>query len=125
MGLRRAAWLLAVGRALLGLVILAAPERVVAGWLGSQNARQPAVKDLARGMAARDIALGLATIRTLEDPVIGPRVQAACAAVDGIDALATVLARRHLPRRGVLGTVAVAGAAAAAGGYLAARLARA
>jgi hypothetical protein len=50
-------------------------------------------------------------------------VQAACAAADGVDALATLLARRSLPRSGVIGTVAVAGGAALAGLYLSHRIA--
>jgi hypothetical protein len=64
------------------------------------------------------VALGLATLWTLDDPVAGARVQGAAAAVDTIDALATILARKALPVKGVLGTVAIAGGAAAAGFYL-------
>jgi hypothetical protein len=116
---RRAAAMLAVGRAALGMVVLAAPERVTAGWLGSEHASQPVVQDLARSLGARDVALGLATLWTLDDPVAGARVQGAAAAVDTVDALATILARKALPVKGVLGTVAIAGGAAAAGFYLA------
>ena len=105
--------------------MLAAPEHVNAGWLGQDNARLPAVGDLARSLGARDVALALATIVTLEDPVAGSRVQAACAAVDAIDAAATVIARRSLPRRGVIGTVTLAGLAALIGARLSRELARA
>lgn len=122
---RRGAWLLAIGRAVLGVVVLASPEKVTAAWLGESNARTPVVGYLARSLGARDLALGLATLHTLDDPVIGPRVQAACAAVDSVDALATVVARKSLPASGVLGTVAIAGGAAAAGFYLSRVLARA
>ena len=125
MDARRAAWLIAAGRVALGAAILGAPARVTSRWLGSENARRPALQDLARGMAARDIALGLATLQTLDDPLVGPRLQLACAFADGVDALATLLARRHLPRTGALGTVAVAGGAAAAGLYTSHRLAHA
>jgi hypothetical protein len=45
--------------------------------------------------------------------------------VDSVDVLATILARDALPRKGVLGTVVVAGAAAAAGFYFSHRLAHA
>lgn len=120
---RRAAWLLAAGRVGLGAAILCAPERVTSRWLGSENARRPALLDLARGMAARDVGLGLAAMQTLDDPLVGPRVQLACAFADGVDAVATLIARRHLPRGGALGTVAVAGAAACAGLYTSHRLA--
>ncbi len=113
--------MLAAGRAALGVAVLAAPERVTSGWLGRDNAQLPIVGDLARSLGARDLALGLATLRTLEDPVNGPRVQQLCALVDAVDVLATVIARRSLPRIGVYGTVAIAGAAAGAGLYFASR----
>jgi hypothetical protein len=120
---RRGAQLLAAGRAALGVAVLAAPEQVTSRWLGPENARLPVVGDLARSLGARDLALG--TLQTLDDPVVGPRVQALCAVVDSVDTLATILARASLPRRGVLGTVALAGASAAAGFYFSHRLAHA
>jgi hypothetical protein len=122
---RRGAWLLAAGRAVLGAAILVAPEQVTAHWLGEANARLPVVGDLARGLAARDLALGLTTLQTLDDPVSGPRVQFLCAVADSVDAIATALAREQLPRKGVIGTVAIAGASAGAGFYFAHRLAHA
>jgi hypothetical protein len=94
-------------------------------WLGEENARHGGVRDLGRGLAARDIALGLAVLQTLDDPVVGPRVQLACAFADGIDALATILERDSLQAAGVFGTVAIAGGTAIAGLYLAHRLAHA
>jgi hypothetical protein len=120
---RRAVRLIAVGRAALGAAVLLAPEPVMSRWLGEENASHGAVKDLGRGLAARDLGLAVATLQTLDDPVIGPRVQAACAVADGVDAIATVLARRSLPLKGVIGTVAIAGGSAAVGFYLAHRLA--
>jgi hypothetical protein len=122
---RRGAWLLAAGRAALGVAVIAAPKQVTGGWLGRGHASTPVVGDLARSLGARDLALAIATLQTIDDPVIGPRVQAACATVDTIDVLATIIAREALPRKGVIGTVAVAGAAALAGFYFAHRLARA
>jgi hypothetical protein len=115
--------LLAAGRTALGMAVLAAPEAVIARWLGEDNARLGAVRGLGRGLAARDVALGFAALQTLDDPVLGPRVQAACAFADGVDAVATLLERDALPALGVVGTVAVAGGAAAAGLYFAHRLA--
>jgi hypothetical protein len=120
---RRGAWLIAVGRLAIGLAVLAAPEKVMARWLGEDNASHGGVRDLGRGLAARDIGLGLATLQTLDDPVIGPRIQAACAVADGVDALAAVIERESLPLVGVIGTVAVAGGAAVAGFYFSHRLA--
>jgi hypothetical protein len=119
MGARRGALLLAAGRVVLGTAIMLAPERVTSRWLGEENAAHPVVGDLARGLAARDIALGIAALVTLDDPVAGPRVQAGCAAADAVDAIATVIACESLPRKGVAGTVLVAGASAVAGFYFA------
>jgi hypothetical protein len=109
----------------LGAAVLAAPEQVVGRWLGEENAKHGAVQDLARGLAARDIGLGFATLQTLSDGVVGPRIQAACAVADAVDALATIAAREHLPRKGVIGTVAIAGASALAGFYCSHKLAHA
>jgi len=122
---RRGAQLMAAGRAALGVAVLAAPEQVVGGWLGKSNARLPVIVDLARSLGARDLALGVATLQTLDDPLLGPRVQLLCAIVDTVDTVATVMARASLPRKGVIGTVAVAGAAAGAGFYFSHRMAHA
>jgi hypothetical protein len=120
---RRAAWLIAAGRAAIGTAVLLAPETTTSRWLGPENARRGAVRALARGLAARDIGLALATLQTLDDPVVGPRVQLACALADGADALATVLEREELPPFAAAATVAIAGGAALAGLYLSHQLA--
>jgi hypothetical protein len=111
---RRGAFILAASRALLGVAVLAAPEQVTARWLG-KHAGHPAVRYLARSLGARDLALGVLVLATLDERKLGPRAQAACAAVDSVDALATVAAGSDLPAAGMVATVAVAGAAAAAG----------
>jgi hypothetical protein len=120
---RRAAGLLAAGRAALGLAVLAAPEQVTSRWLGDAHARHPAVRYLAHSLGARDLVLGALGLSTLSDPRIASQVLVACAVADSADALATIAARRELPRVGVIGTVAVAGAAAVAGFYLSQQLA--
>jgi hypothetical protein len=120
---RRAVALLAAGRAALGLAVLAAPEQVTSRWLGDEHARHPAVRYLAHSLGARDLVLGVLGLSTLNDARFGSQVIAACAVADSVDALATVAARRELPRVGVVGTVAVAGGAAVAGFYLSRQLA--
>jgi hypothetical protein len=122
---RRGAWLIAAGRVVLGVAVLTAPEQVTARWLGDGNAELPVVGDLARSLGARDLALGIVTLQTLDDPVIGPRAQLLCALVDAADVLATLIARKSLPRKGLYGTVAIASAAAGAGAYFSRRLERA
>ena len=124
MSARRGAIVLAAGRAALGVAVLLEPEKVTARWLG-EHAANPAVRYLARSLGARDLALGILALATLDDPRLGPRAQAACAVVDSVDALATLAATSELPVAGVVGTVAVAGAAAGAGFLFSRRLAHA
>jgi hypothetical protein len=121
---RQGARLLAAGRVAFGVAVLAAPEQVAARWLGAQ-AKSPVVQDLTRSLGIRDVALGVLTLGTLDDSELGPRVQAACASADTVDALATIVARAELPKAGVIGTVAVAGGAAVAGFYFSHKLAHA
>jgi hypothetical protein len=121
---RRTAALMSAGRLALGAAVLAAPAKVTARWLGEENSRLPVVGDLAISLGARDAALGVGTLLALGDPRLGSRMIAACAAVDAADVVGTLLARRHLPRAGVAGTVAVAGAAALVGAWLARELAQ-
>jgi hypothetical protein len=120
---RAAARLLGAGRAALGAAILLAPEAVTSRWLGDANAAHPAVRYLSRSLGARDMALGLLVLSTVEDPRFGPQLQAACAMADSVDVLATLATRSHLPKLGTVGTVAVAGGAAVAGVYLSRALA--
>jgi hypothetical protein len=121
---RRAAGLLAAGRVALGAAVLVAPESVTSRWLGA-HAAHPAVRYLARSLGARDVGLGALALCTLQNARISSQVQAACALADAVDALATVAAREELPTAGALGTVIVAGGAAAAGVYLSRSLAQA
>ncbi len=123
MSARRGAVVLAAGRLALGVAVLLEPEKVTARWLG-EHAAHPAVRYLARSLGARDLALGVLVLATIDDPQLGPRAQAACAAVDSVDALATLAARSALPLAGVAGTVVVASAAAGAGFLFSRRLAR-
>ncbi len=109
---RRLAWLIGAGRAGLGVAIVAAPRQVTGRWLGRENAEQPIVARMAMMLGGRDLALGIASLQTLDDPIAGPRVLAACALVDTIDTVATILARRSMPRAGALSATAVGGVTA-------------
>ena len=119
---RRGAWALAAGRVALGAAVLAAPEKVTGRWLG-EHAGRPVVRYLARSLGARDVALGVLVLATLDDRELGPRAQAACAVVDSVDALATLAARSELPAAGIAGVAVVAGGAAGAGFLFSHRLA--
>jgi hypothetical protein len=119
---RRGAWALAAGRVALGVAVLAAPEKVTSRWLGG-HAGAPVVRYLARSLGARDVALGMLVLWTLDDGELGPRAQAACAVVDSVDALATLAVRTELPPAGIAGVAVVAGGAAGAGFLFSHRLA--
>lgn len=116
---RRAAWLIGAGRAALGVAIVVAPRQVTGRWLGRENVERPLVARLAMMLGGRDLALGIASLQTLDDPVAGPRVLGACAVVDTVDTVATVLARRAMPPAGALAATVVGGATAAACAYCA------
>lgn len=104
--------LLAFARIGLGVAMLALPGRALRAWLGDLD--RPS-RVLVRGVGARDVALGVGTLRALDrgDPSAREWVTAS-GACDATDALATLAAGRSLPLRGRLLGVAVAGAAAAA-----------
>jgi len=119
---RRAAGLLAAGRAALGAAVLLAPEQVAPRWLGG-HARHPAVRYLTHLVGVRDLALGVLALATLRDGKRAAQVQLVCATADTVDAVATLTVREELPTAGVISTVALGGGAAAAGLYLARALA--
>lgn len=108
---------LAIGRMAFGAAIVAVPG-LTQSWLGP-HAKSPAVQSLARMLGARDFVLGMIALHTAEHPEVGPRWQATCAAVDGVDLLATLAARSDLPKAGVVGTVLLAGGSSAACFYFA------
>jgi hypothetical protein len=105
---------LAIGRVALGAALVIAPGRTAAGWVGDHSQR-PAVRALLRSIGMRDVVIGMIALHTVDHPEVGPRWQATCAVVDGVDLLAIAAARRDLPVAGVAGTVAIAGGSAVAG----------
>lgn len=108
----------AVGRIVFGAGLIAAPERVAGGWLGAEAASGPA-KIAIRGLGARDIALSLGMLATLDDPDRLAPWLAVTIGSDLTDLGATLAAPgESLPANARWGTVALAGAAAAAGAAL-------
>lgn len=102
--------LVAAGRIGFGVALALTPERVTTPWLGSDAAR-PATRVAARGLGARDLALGAgALVATGADL---PRWVAAGILADAADLAATVAAGDSLPVTGrmLVGGVASAGAA--------------
>ena len=119
--LRNAAVGLSLGRAALGVVLLVAPGRVAAGWVGPSGTEPPA-ETLARSVGVRDVVLGAAAAAALlGDHDSAPAWLAGSAICDAGDMLATLAARDSLPANGVRGTLALAGASAALAGFAATR----
>src|SRR6476659_9126453 len=93
-----------------GAGLVAAPGRLVERWLGPPS--DPAVVAL-RGLGAREVLVhGLALAGVLRDVPVRPFLAASIAG-DLTDIAATTAARRGLPDRAALATLAVAGASAA------------
>jgi hypothetical protein len=94
----RLAQLIALGRIGIGCTALAAPTLMTRPWIGD-GAESADARLLARTMGARDLALGLGTLRALGGDPAGARPWVALAGMaDAVDATVTLLAFRRLPR---------------------------
>jgi hypothetical protein len=96
---RRAALAVAAGRVAFGSVFLLAPEPLAAAWVGPR-ARTPAGRVIARALGARDLLLGVGTLRALQRGHGAAEWMWYCAAADAVDGAATALDIRHLPLTG-------------------------
>jgi hypothetical protein len=105
---------LAAARVALGAALLVAPGTIGGAWVGdAATSRQ--VKVLARALGARDLALGLGTLRALRDGTeVASWVQMSVLA-DGVDAVATIAAIGPIGARKALPTVAIAAGSALIG----------
>lgn len=109
------------GRIGIGLLLMVFPGRVLQGMLGGRHAVTPGVKLLGRMLGVRDAIIGagaLAAGRGDSDatsPGLRPWMTYSAAA-DATDALAMLLAYRHLPKRKrfVMVVLALGGAATGA-----------
>jgi hypothetical protein len=97
------------GRMAIGAALIAAPRLAGPVWIGA-DADSRAVKVLARGLGARDLALGLGIAVALDRgrPVRGWLEGAALA--DGVDLLATLLAGDSIPSGARRAVIAIAAA---------------
>ncbi len=119
---RDVARLLAVGRIAIGAALVLAPRRAARGWIGP-DAGSGGASVLGRALGIRDLVLGAMALHTLDHPDVAPRWQRTLAGIDAVDLLATVAARRELPRSGVALTVVMATAGSAGHAWAAGRLA--
>ena len=119
---RPLAQLIAWGRVGLGVSAIAAPTLLARPWIGG-DATSAGSRVLARTMGGRDLALGIGALRALgvSDEEARPWV-ALGGMADAVDAVATLIAFRTLPRRSRWGILAVTVGAAVVSTRVAATL---
>ena len=108
------------GRVAVGLVLLLFPRRSLSGLWGRAAAGAPAVAFLGRLVGVRDVIIGAGAVTALQQgdrAALRPWMTYGAVA-DATDAVATLLAWRHLPRWKRLGLLVMAAGGAATGGYL-------
>lgn len=95
----------AVLRIALGTSFILKPNgKSVRAWIGG-DADRPAATVLTRALGIRDIVTAAVSLRTVDDPQLGPAWQRTLAVCDAVDLAATLAARRSLPRSGVASTI--------------------
>jgi hypothetical protein len=106
---------------LIGAILVLAPRLAGRMWIG-RDADSRAVKVLARGLGARDVALGLGTAVAIDGgkPARGWLEGAALA--DAVDLVSTLLARDSIPRGARRAVIATAGASMVSCAVLARRV---
>jgi hypothetical protein len=114
---RSIATLLAAGRLAIGIGASLFPEVGARSWVG-EHGRGPAGKVLGRALGARDLALAIGALSSLEQDEQFWRWIRLGAFADAADALATVLNWRSLPKMSRIGVFGVAAGAAALGAVL-------
>jgi hypothetical protein len=112
---------LARARIAIGVISLLAPE-VVGRTMTRRDGSEAGTRLFARMVGARDLGLGVGLLVALDRgaPVRG--WLGASAVVDGIDAVACLLARHHIRPRVLPGAVGLAGAGALLSAWLAGQL---
>jgi hypothetical protein len=106
------------GRIAFGLALLGPPSWAASRWIGPDAERRP-VGVAMRGLAVRDMALGLGAIDAVRrDGAVVPWLVAA-AAGDVADIAISLIAGDSLPAQARWGTPVLAGVSAAAGTALA------
>jgi hypothetical protein len=104
---RTTARLVAWGRVAVGTGAVLTPSLVARPWVGDVGDDVPA-RLLARAMGGRDLVLGIGTLRGLSVSDAEGRPWVALSGVaDLVDAVATMVAFGHLPRRARWGYLAI------------------
>ena len=115
---RTIATCIALGRVVIGVGVIVAPDRVARNWVGETGT---GVQVIGAALGARDVAVALGTLNALRrDEGVKPWL-AASAFCDAADAVATFSRRNDVPKTGAVGVTALAAAGAALGVYVLAR----
>jgi hypothetical protein len=114
---RTLAVLLAAGRLAIGAAATAFPELGARSWLG-EHGRGPAGKVLGRALGARDLALAIGALTSVDEDAQFRRWVRLGAFADAADAIATVANWRSLPKASRIGVFGVAAGAAVLGAVL-------
>lgn len=114
-----------IGRLVIGLGLVARPERLIASWIGG-DARRAGAQVLARSLGIRDVALGAGLLAAGAGAGAGPgerrRWLVAATVADLTDLAVTLSAGDRLPLRGrVLVSLAAASGVAMGGAALTGR----
>jgi hypothetical protein len=104
---RQAATQLCYARIAFGLGLMLAPRQMAKGWSGGDAVRSGG-RVLAVALGARDLALGLGTLRELKRGGAAQDWLLAGALADGADLVGSLALRRSLPVTGSVGVAALA-----------------
>lgn len=99
------------GRLVFGVAMMAAPAKIMAGWVGEREAQRPAMDMLTRSFGAREILLGFLGVHVAGTPGVGKRTIAAMSLLDLTDLTVTIARRDNLPKSALPIMVGVAGGA--------------
>lgn len=102
------------GRLAFGVAMMAAPSKVMAGWVGEKESQRPAMDLLTRSFGAREILLGFIGVHVAGTPGVGKRTIGTMAFLDATDLAVTVAHRASLPKSALPIMAGVAGGAVAA-----------
>ena len=104
---------LAINRIAFGASLIALPALAGPTGIGAVAAGRPGARLLARATGARDLALGIGALRSMDDARSSRRWFQAHAISDGVDFAATLAAGRDLPTAPRLFALAAAGGSTA------------
>jgi hypothetical protein len=116
---RLLAQVIAAGRVVIGLLLLAAPTAVTRRWIGEDEAERTGARVMAMGLGVRDVAVGAGALAALKAGGDTAKPWLLGSALADLGDLAAILRHRgKVPTSALAGTVLVAGGAAAAGLYV-------